>query len=232
MIYAGIAGTKTLERNRMENKWTLHPNGVETIEKDHLYTALSQAQVEFPTIQVNRKAFKNEYADLYALLKPVYPILHKYGLSIRPWGGIDNGVQVIGARLMHKSGQYETNVFLFEVDPCKNPNDQLTHKKQGAFTYFNRNHIKDMLGLLIGDDPDDDDGQGHYVHTVHPRIETISKEQEDEINHVLDGHRDIYEQVIKGFGISSLSQIPKEKFYATIDRIRDLKYKKSELNLK
>jgi len=135
---------------------------LESSEKDLLYTALAQAQVEFPTIRVNRQAFKNAYADLYAILKPIYPVLNKYGLSIRPWAGEINGEQWIGARLMHKSGQFETNVFKFEADPCKNPSDQPSHKKQGALTYFNRNHIKDMLGVLISDNPEDDDGQGHY----------------------------------------------------------------------
>lgn len=132
---------------------------LDSVEKDQLYTALAQAQVEFPTIRVNRKAFKNEYADLYAILKPIYPVLAAHGLSIRPWAGSIDGQQWIGARLMHKSGQFETNVYKFEPDPCKNPADQPSHKKQGALTYFNRNHIKDMLGVLISDNPEDDDGQ-------------------------------------------------------------------------
>lgn len=205
---------------------------LESSEKDKLYTALSKAQTEFPTIRVNRKAFKNEYADLYAILKPVYPILSKYGLSIRPWAGCLEGEQWIGARLMHESGQYETNIYKLDIDPCKNPNDQPSHKKQSALTYFNRNHIKDMLGVLISDDEDDDDGQNHYTQTINHRVEVISTEQFEELNHVLEGHKDLYEQILKGFGIQSLSQIPKDKFYATIERIRDLKHKKVELNLK
>lgn len=136
---------------------------LDSSEKDQLYTALAQAQVEFPVIKMNRKAFKNEYADLYAILRPIYPVLSAHGLSIRPWAGIIEGQQWIGARLMHKSGQFETNVFKFEVDPCKNPNDQPSHKKQGALTYFNRNHIKDMLGVLISDNPEDDDVQSFHV---------------------------------------------------------------------
>ena len=44
-------------------------------ELDKLYDALSQAQSEFPVIASNRQAFKNRYADYYALLKDVYPIL-------------------------------------------------------------------------------------------------------------------------------------------------------------
>lgn len=205
-------------------------------QKDLLYTALAQAQHEFPTIQPNRKAYKNEYADLYALFKPIYPVLSKYGLAIKPWAGQINGEQWIGARLSHKSGQFETNIYKFESDPVKNPNDQYTHKKQGALTYFNRNHMKDMLGILISEDPDDDDGQGHYVqHTpqpVHHRSESITQDQLEELTYVLDGHKDIYEQVLKGFGITSLSQMPKDKFVISVERIRDLKYKKSQATSK
>ncbi len=197
---------------------------LESQEKDQLYTALAQAQMEFPTIRVNRKAFKNEYADLYAILKHVYPVLSKYGLSVRPWGGIINEEQCIGARLMHKSGQFETNVFKFESDPCKNPNDQPSHKKQGALTYFNRNHIKDMLGVLISDDPEDDDGQGQYIEQPKTnRSEFISAEQLEQIEHVLKGHVDIAKKVLSGFGIQELMYIPKDQYLKSIDRIKYLK---------
>jgi len=204
---------------------------LESDAKDQLYAALSNAQHEYPTIRVNRKAFKNEYADLYAILKPIYPVLHKYGLSIRPWAGVVNGDQFIGSRLMHKSGQYETNIFIFESDPCKNPNDQPSHKKQGALTYFNRNHMKDMLGVLISDDPEDDDGQGQTVplhenrHPVHHLIGTdhISADQLVEIEHILEGHADIAKKVIMGFDIKSLAHIPRDQFLKTVDRIRFLK---------
>lgn len=195
---------------------------LESPEKDELYTALAQAQVEFPTIRVNRKAFKNEYADLYAVLKHVYPVLSKYGLSIRPWAGNIDGVQWIGARLMHKSGQYETNVFLFESDPCKNPNDQPSHKKQGALTYFNRNHMKDMLGVLISDDPEDDDGQGNnFDHkTENNYHEYITRDQLIDIENILQGYKSIAEALLKGYGISDLSHLPKDQYAKIIEGIR------------
>lgn len=205
---------------------------LESQEKDQLYTALSQAQHEFPTVHVNRKAFKNEYADLYAILKPIYPILHKHGLSIRPWAGIIDDKQFIGARLMHKSGQYETNVFLFESDPCKNPNDQPSHKKQGALTYFNRNHIKDMLGVLIGEDPDDDDGQGHYVHqeSKYTVGEYMSKDQVSDLEYTLKGYPQICEALLKKYNIDRLEFLPKDHYLTIMETIR---YRKTQYdNLK
>lgn len=210
----------------MENKWTLHPNGLETIEKDQLFKALSKAQAEFPTIQVNRKAFKNEYADLYALLKPVYPILSKYGLNITPWGATIDGVEHVGAMLGHESGQYRTNYFKLYIDPCKNPNDQPSHKKQSTLTYFNRNHMKDMLGLLIGEDPDDDDGQGQYTQQVHHRTETITKEMQDHIRSILDNDEDMFESLMKYYGLTkydNLSMLPKSDYEKIIDTLQKKK---------
>lgn len=198
---------------------------LESIEKDQLYTALAQAQHEFPTIHVNRKAFKNEYADLYAILKPIYPILNKYGLSIRPWAGIIEGVQYVGARLMHKSGQYETNVFLFESDPCKNPNDQPSHKKQGALTYFNRNHVKDMLGVLIGEDPDDDDGQGHYTQSPIVQVGYISRDQVDDLSNALRGYPEICEALLKRYNIKELEYLPKDQYLTIMETVR---YRKTQ----
>lgn len=221
--YIGSNFDNFVKEEYLLNRWTLHPNGLETVEKDQLFKALSKAQSEFPTIQPNRKAYKNEYADLYGLFRPVYPVLTKYGLTITPWEGIINGEECIGAILGHESGQYRTNYLKLVIDPCKNPNDQPSHKKQGSITYFERNHMKDMIGLLVTEDPDDDDGQSHLTPTVHHRTETITKDQEDELNRVLEGHPDICKQVLKGWGIDTLSQMAKDKYSVTMDRIISLK---------
>jgi len=205
---------------------------LESEQKDQLYTALAQAQVEFPTIRVNRKAFKNEYADLYAILKPIYPVLNKYGLSIRPWGGIINNEQWIGARIMHKSGQFETNVFKFEQDAVKNPNDQYTHKKQGALTYFNRNHIKDMLGVLISDDPEDDDGQSHLISNP-----TISEKEYLYLKDILKGYPQI-EKDIEVYGnriyshFTSLKDIHTSDYFDILKTVEIKKRQYDNLNPK
>lgn len=182
-------------------------------ERDKLYTALAKAQAEFPIIRSNRKAFKNEYADLYAILRHTYPVLRKYGLSIKPWAGEINGEQWIGARLSHESGQWETNVYKLEVDVCKNPNDQITHKKQGALTYFNRNHIKDMLGVLLSDNPEDDDAQ------YHEPVELITKEQLQDLIKLINNRKDTEENIKKYFNISNLSYIPKDAYTMVKEKI-------------
>ena len=199
---------------------------LESEQKDQLYTALAQAQVEFPTIRVNRKAFKNEYADLYAMLKPVFPVLTKYNLSVHEVSGFVGDNHVYGVRLAHKSGQYTTNVFPFIYDDPK-ASDQKTHKIAGAQTYFFRYYVKGILGLLISDDPEDDDGQGCNVDnkTQHSYDEHISGYQLADIENILKGDPDIAKALLKGYNIQELGHLPKDQYLKIVEGIR---FRKSE----
>lgn len=192
---------------------------LESEQKDQLYTALSQAQHEFPTIRVNRKAFKNEYADLYAMLKPILSILNKYGLSVHEWSGYIESIHCHGVRLAHKSGQYTTNAFPFVYDDPK-PSDQKTHKIAGAQTYFFRYYVKGILGLVISDDPEDDDGQGPNITSSanYSSSEYLSKEQLQDIEKSLDNYPEIEESILKRYG--HLYKIPKDKYLSIMDGIR------------
>ncbi len=193
---------------------------LESQEKDLLYTALAQAQHEFPTVRVNRKAFKNEYADLYAMLKPIFPIMNQYGLSIHEYSGFLEDKHVYGVRLSHKSGQYITNVFPFVYDDPK-PSDQKTHKIAGAQTYFFRYYVKGILGLVISDDPEDDDGQGPNVpvsQAQQPRTQLVSAHQLEDIEKSLDNYPDIEESIKKRYG--HLYQIPADKYSSIMEGIR------------
>ncbi len=182
-------------------------------EKDQLFTALALAQMEFPTIRVNRKAFKNEYADIYAILRPIYPVLHKYNLSVTGWSGLYESqgklIQLKGVCLGHKSGQYMINPYIFEIDPIKGPQDQLTHKIGGSLTYFARYYIKDILGALISDDPEDNDLQDHL----------ISKQQCDILRAELTGYKEIERELLAHYKIIDISHLSYDKYETVLDGI-------------
>jgi ERF superfamily protein len=202
---------------------------LESVEKDQLYTALAQAQIEFPTIRVNRKAFKNEYADLYAMLKPAFPVMTKYGLSIHEYSGYVGEIHVYGVRLAHKSGQYITNAFPFVYDDPK-PSDQKTHKIAGSQTYFFRYYVKGILGLLVSDDPEDNDGQHGSTSSY------INQDELNAIEHFLDKYADrekakeMVTKIKSHYSIEDLANIPKDKYVQTIERIVERKYQLDTLN--
>lgn len=206
---------------------------LQTEQLDKLFDALSQAQNEFPTIGSNRKAYTNSYADHYTIMRQVYPVLKKYGLSVMPWAAKIDGTQMIGARLCHKSGQYIINSYEFIMDELLPQKDKKTHKAAGALTYFKRYHVKDILGVLLSDDPADDDLQGNYEEKqpqtpsksteFQPSKEYITKEQFDHLFHEIDGDIELENKIKKYYNITDLPFIPKDQFKPTAEKIKDYK---------
>jgi len=198
---------------------------------DKLFKALSQAQAEFPTIASNRKAYTNDYADHYTILRQVYPVLKKHGLYVGAWAGKIDGVQMIGARLGHESGQYIINSYDLIIDAVKTPQDKLTHKTAGSLTYFKRYHVKDILGVLLSDDPEDDDQQGPCPTTKQvpvKSVETISQDQLEILNIEVGADEDLIAKVKDFCNVSKLSEIAKDRYLDIIKKIKS--YKQALLN--
>lgn len=192
---------------------------MQTEQLDKLFEALSQAQSEFPTIASNRKAYTNNYADHYAIMRQVYPILKKYGLTVMPWAHRIDGIQMVGARLGHKSGQYIINSYEFIVDAIKTPQDKATHKTAGSLTYFKRYHVKDILGILLSDDPLDDDLQGPYAEKHEE--EYIGIGQQRTILNLCYNNRKLISLVCRKFNVANVSQIHVDTYDSVITWIEE-----------
>lgn len=196
---------------------------LESEQKNHLYKALAEAQSEFPTIRVNRKAFKNEYADLHAILKPIRGILHKNGLSIHEVSVNMDGNHWYGVRLAHSSDQWITNLFPFTYDDPKQ-SDQKTHKMAGSQTYFFRYYVKGILGLTISDDPEDDDGQEGST-SLHEESPFISESELNIINTQINlikneaNRKEHATKIQEYFKIEDLAYLPKKAFTSTLNNI-------------
>lgn len=206
---------------------------MQTEQLDKLFKALSQAQAEYPTIASNRKAYTNNYADHYTILRQVYPILKKYGLCVMPWAAKIDGIQMVGARLGHESGQYIINSYEFIMDAVKTPQDKLTHKTAGALTYFKRYHVKDILGVLLSDDPEDDDQQGPYKEqpeTSSSSSNYITKDQLTHLEHEIGTDTLLPGIIMNYYSISSLHLLAKDQYISTMDKIKSYKQKLRDSN--
>ncbi len=121
-----------------------------------LHIDLCLMQSEYPDIGGNRENphFKSNYADFYAIVKAIRPLMKKYGFSItfREYMCTTFGLH-LRTKLTHKSGQWIEN-----RSPLKEakPGEQEYGK---ALTYRMRYSIKAILGIPISKDPDDDDGE-------------------------------------------------------------------------
>jgi hypothetical protein len=205
-------------------------------EINELSTALAKAQSEMPTAGLNSENpyFKSSYADLSEIVRVSRPSLTKNGLSVtQQIITDDNGATMIHTVLMHSSGQWiETNM---RVLPPKNDVQAL-----GSYlTYLRRYSYGALVGVVVTDDSDDDDGEravatsretfakGTALNAKYdPKkqsSEVITKEQLEELEYELSEYPDIAEQILEGFKLLSVADLPKEKYSASIRKVREIK---------
>lgn len=207
----------------------------ESKDTKEIATALSKAQGEFKPIAYNRENpyFKSGYADFDSIIRTIRPSLAKYGLSLTQQTKISpEGVTLLVTRLRHSSGEWiETRT---RIIPPKND----VQSYASTLTYMKRYSVMALLNITTSDDPFDDDGEvamsserivqhrGTSLNLKYdPRnqsSETITPEQREELEYTIGDYTDIAEQVLTGLKIQSLADMPKNKFKASIERVRDL----------
>lgn len=201
---------------------------------NELFTALAKAQSEF-RVAGNRSDnpyFKSKYADLAEVVSASRPALTKYGLSVMQRQEPDqDGANYLYTLLCHSSGQYICSKM--RLLPVKNDIQSLG----SALTYSKRYAYAALVGVVSADE--DDDGEramsdsreiaqkGTSINTKYNPKEqsrdTITREQLDELEYELAEYPDIAEQVLDGLHIMTLADMPKNKFLASINRIRTIK---------
>lgn len=223
-----------------EESWS-KPQKEEKYESEQikdLVAALSKAQGAYPSIGADRENpyFKSNYADLDMILKAVRPMLAQNGLSlVQDTRFTPDGSTVLHTRLYHSTGQWlETRA---RILPVKN-----TPQEYGScLTYNKRYSAMALLGVTVAKDPTDDDAEVAMVHArdiiakgpsnkYNPKeqsLETITKEQIEELEYELVDAPDLAEMVMDKLQIQSLSDMPKSKYMVSLQRIREIKQKRA-----
>lgn len=193
-------------------------------ELKDLFTALAKAQSEMQTagLSAENPYFKTRYADLAAIVKASRPALTKYGLSIiQQIITSDEGHTYLHTLLCHISGQWvESRV---RVVPSKTDVQSM-----GSYiTYLRRYSIAALCGIVTSDE--DDDGNlaaTAYVPAVKAAQATyISAQELATLESEISDRPDIGQLIKDGLQIASLALIPKNKYSATMQRIKTIKLK-------
>jgi hypothetical protein len=129
-----------------------------TEDRKELFTAISDAQGEFTTVEKNatNPHFRSKFAPLDSLVEMTRPILKKYGLSVMQLCDIpESGTGIIIETVIgHDSGQYIcSKLFMpaMKADP----------QGYGAsITYCRRYALAAALGLVSDEDVDGNQGGG------------------------------------------------------------------------
>ena len=206
----------------------------ESAECNELATALSKAQSEFKVAEKNKNNpfFKSNYADFQSIVAASRPALTKNNLCvIQKIIVTDSQEQQIVTKLFHSSGQWIQSVS--RITPMKTDVQSFS----SYITYLKRITYAALIGVVAGDE--DDDGEAavsstrsmpykSYTsssssYTKHDEIEKISQDQLEELKYELKDYSDITEMVLDGLKIKNLSEMPKNKYMQSSQRIREIK---------
>lgn len=204
------------------------PKQTESSELNKLFEALAKAQLEMEVAKTDNinPYFKSRYADLASVVKASRPFLSKNGICvIQRTVTTDEGNVFLYTRLCHSSGQWiESNM---GVNPPKADIQTL-----GSYlTYLRRYMYAALTGVVASDE--DDDGE---VAMKDPRkgnngavsSSKISKAQLQVLSEELSSHPEILENLLKGFNIKKISDLPSKHYTKCIERIRGIKRAKED----
>jgi hypothetical protein len=210
------------------------PRANRSRDVNELYAAMAKAQSE---IEVACKSsenpyFKSKYADLEEIVTVSRPALTKNGLAVlQQILPNDDGQNILYTILTHSSGQYIESAM--KVIPQKTDVQSL-----GSYiTYLRRYCYSSLIGVVVSNE--DDDGEIAVANTrqlaakgtalnikYNPsenRMETITKEQLEELEYELAEYPDIANQVLDGLKIQNLADMPKSKYMVSVTRVREIK---------
>ena len=194
--------------------------------------AKAQSEMKLAGLDSTNPYFKSRYADFASIVKASRPALTKYGLCISQQVLMgEEGQNILFTRLMHASGQYLESTM--RIVPAKNDLQTL-----GSYlTYLKRYAYAAIVGVVASDE--DDDGEeamvtarvkaekGTELNTKYdPRAEShelVSKDQIAEIEYELAAYPDIAGQLLEALRLQSIADLPKSKYRAVIEKIRNIK---------
>lgn len=194
-----------------------------------IFAALAKAQAEIGIAghTATNPHFKSKFADLTELTRVSRPALTKNGLAVMHQILPDlEGNHYMHTIVGHSSGQFiETRI---RLSPDKSDIQSL-----GKYiTYLKRYSYAAIVGVVTSDE--DDDGEslmqasrnGGHSSPLPVRlvggVETITKDQVDQLDWELKGHPDIVASILDKMKISSIKDIPKASFFSVLSRAREI----------
>jgi len=198
----------------------------ESNELDQLFAALSNAQLNMEVAKTENinPFFKSKYADLATIVKASRPYLAKSGLSVIQRIIDKDEKMFLLTRLCHSSGQW-----IEEKMPI-NP-DKTNIQAIGSYiTYLRRYCYAAIVGVVASGE--DDDGEKAMEKARNTGIggsnKCISKSQLEVLSIELEKDAYLLDNLLKGYNIKKLAELPASKYTSCLNRIREIKKSKND----
>lgn len=209
-------------------------NSYRSDEINHLMLALAKAQGCYKKLIPNQQSTGGKFANLSAILEAVREPLAANGLGFYQYIDLldeGTGASLLKTMLGHESGQYISSVARIVDGKTFRETCNVVegHRRLNALL---------LLGLAPSDnDPMifDDNGVEQFDQVVLDNMkkpgskkeripgDTVSKEQYEDLMIELDGHEEIVKGIQQYYSITTIADLPRTEYHATLAKIRGYK---------
>jgi len=186
----------------------------ESINELSAALAKAQAEIRNPSKNTKNTFFKNEYADLTAVLGCIRPVAAANGLSFIQAVEAKAGHVCVSSQISHSSGQWIKQVASVEVPKTsKNPIQDLG----SMATYLKRYQAQSMWAICADEDTDAQD----------LGIEDISDEKVAHLDAMLDSTKSSKEAFLKVYGVENLKSLTDSQYEKAKKQLQQKKAKQA-----
>lgn len=186
---------------------------------NELTAALSKAQSEIrnPSKNTKNTFFKNEYADLTAVLSCIRPVAAAHELTFIQGVEAYNGNVAVTSQISHSSGQWIKQIASVALPAqSKNPIQDLG----SMATYLKRYQAQSMWAICADEDTDAQD--------LTLGIEDISDEKVAHLDAMLDSTQSSKSAFLKVYGVENLKSLTDSQYEKAKKQLQQKKAKQAK----
>ena len=181
--------------------------------------ALSKAQAEIRNPGKNTKNtfFKNEYADLTAVLNCIRPVAAANGLAFMQTVEAYGDRVAVSSQVTHSSGQWIRQVASVALSTSsKNPIQDLG----SISTYLKRYQSQSMFAICADEDTDAQD--------LTIGIENISDQKAAHIDALIDSTKSSKDKFLTIYNVSDLKQLTEDQYTKAVKQLQSKKQQQAK----
>lgn len=202
---------------------------------DAISGALAKAQGAYKTLVPNQECAGGKFANLQAILECVKTALSDNGLAFYQYVDLLDegaGASLLKSVLSHSSGQWISTT-------ARVITGTTFRETFNSIEAYRRLHALLLLGIapslndpLITDDNGLEESNQAIIKALRtpdapPKktefVDVITKDQYQDLMFELEGYKDIAQGIKEFYHISSIADLPKTEYHATVARIRKIK---------
>jgi hypothetical protein len=208
-MFERMASDPNVDVDKLERLMQMRERAIERSAKTDFDAAMAEMQPELPVIGERGKAAgRYTYALWEDINSQIKPVLQQHGFALTFRTDFKSGISITGV-LSHRAGHREETSITLPADGSGNKND--VQAAASSVSYGKRYTAGALLNLTSHGEDDD---------AYRAVVETISDDQEIQINDMLEATGSDKAKFLKWLKVEKVSDIPAKSFDSVLATLR------------